>query len=123
MSRSEWGGCGKSTPFCLRPQQYILVVPHTKPDTVAFEYTITGRNPAGRIRTITGVFERNDDPPFVPCSYTMVQMRPLTDIEIGIMELPEEAHNQPGLSSGTAALPSVRKQPSAEVRTESAAQR
>jgi hypothetical protein len=70
-----------------RPQQYILVVTHTRPDTVAFEYTITGRNAADRIRTITGVFERNDAP-LAPCSYTIVQIRPLTDINITITELP-----------------------------------
>ena len=105
-----------------RAQQYLLVVPRTRPETIAFEYKITGRNAAGRTRTITGTFERNDDPPFAPCSYTIVHTRPLTDISIGITELPGEARIQPVRPSATA-QPSLRKQPLAEVRTHSAAQR
>jgi len=70
-----------------RPEQYILAVTNKRPDTVAFEYDITGRSAAGVIRTITGTFERNDDPPFAPCSYTILRVGILTDVSVRITEL------------------------------------
>ena len=65
----------------------LLLVTAVNADTVAFAYSITGTDINGVVKTWTGTFLRNDVPPRVTASYTLVNAGILKNATITIQEL------------------------------------
>jgi hypothetical protein len=94
-----WAMCAANasignSPFCEGLPAYVkgqepdlLLVTASRPDTVAFAYTITGVDISGDTKTWSGAFLRNDRPPSVIASYTIVNAGALRNAVITIQEL------------------------------------
>jgi hypothetical protein len=94
-----WAMCQENpsmatSPFCTAMPVYIkgqepdlLLVTAVRGDTIAFAYSVTGTDINGEQKTYTGTFLRNDKPPRVTASYTVINAGTLTNVTIDIQEL------------------------------------
>ncbi|HXJ43177.1 MAG TPA: hypothetical protein VNH18_28110 [Bryobacteraceae bacterium] len=94
-----WALCGANpsmagSPFCQGQPAYVkgqepdlLLVSAEHPDTVAFAYIVTGTDLNGQNKTYSGTFLRNDRPPYIIASYTVINAGMLRGVTITIQEL------------------------------------
>jgi hypothetical protein len=97
-----------SSPFCAGLPSYVkgqepdlLLVTASRSDTVAFAYTITGTDINGETKNYSGTFLRNDRPPSVVASYTVINAGTLRDSSITIQELSSTLTRQQHLDSSS----------------------